>query len=120
MSLCPMITIANVVTGPESGLNPPRCNVVFDILSSEPNTTLTILSVTTSTLDADSSVDVQLLGTATNITGPRITWRGLATTAPSCEDFDPISDVTFTIEATCNAISPEPFTEDFLLSEILA
>lgn len=120
VATCPMIAIANVVTGPESSLNPPLCNVVFDILSGDSAVTLTILSVTTTTLDdADSSVDVALLGEATSITGPRVTWRGPATTAPSCDAFDPITDVTFIIEASCDVVD-EPFTQEFLLSDILA
>ena len=121
-SICPMIVVSNVVFGPVSGTTmPPVCSTTFDVLSGDSVIPLDITSITTSTLAADTTVDVQDLGTATNVVGPRVTWQGPASDAPFCSDAMPIDDVTFTVTATCDAVmGGGTFSQDFLLSEILA
>lgn len=118
--LCPRIVTANVVFGPVSGTTtPPVCSATFDVLSGDASTTLTISSITTNTLTANVTVDVQDLGVATSSTGPRVVWRGPATDAPFCTDLEPTDDVVISVTATCDAAGGEEFIEDFLLSEIL-
>ena len=120
MSVCPMVTIANVVTGPVSGSNvPPVCSVTFDVLSATAATLLTITSITTSALPADTTVTFDSLGTATDLAGPRVTWRGPAAGAPFCLPFTPVDSVTFTITATCAAAGGGTFSQDFTLASLL-
>ena len=123
--LCPMITTGNVVFGPVSGNNtPPVCTATFDVLSGDSAVPLDIISIETGTLPADTTVDIQDLGTATDSMGPRVVWQGPATDAPFCSDLMPIDDITFTITATCDAVNSQDtdgdtFTQEFMLSEIL-
>lgn len=120
-SVCPMITIGNVVFGPVSGTNtPPVCTATFDVLSADAVIPLNITSIDAGTLPADTTVDVQNLGTASNTAGPRVVWQGPATDAPFCSDLTPVDDITFTITASCDAVTDGgTFTQTFLLSEIL-
>jgi len=119
--LCPMIVISDAVFGPVSGTNtPPVCTATFDVLSSDAVVPLEISAITTSTLPADVTIDVQSLGTASDTAGPRIVWRGPATDAPFCSDLTPLDDITFTITATCDAVTDGgTFTQEFTLSQIL-
>lgn len=118
--LCPRIVIGNVVFGPVSGTTTPAvCNATFDVLSGDAAVSLTINSITTNTLSANVTVDVQDLGVATSTSGPRVVWRGPATDAPFCSDLEPTDDVVISVTATCDAAGGETFIEDFLLSEIL-
>jgi len=121
-SVCPMITVGNVVFGPVSGTTtPPVCTATFDVLSADSVITLNITSIDAGTLPADTTVDVQNLGTAGATAGPRVVWQGPATDAPFCSDLTPVDDITFTITATCDAVTDGGmFTQTFLLSEILA
>lgn len=120
MTVCPMILFSNVVFGPVSGsTTPPVCNATFDVLSSDSLNNLQIVSITTSALPANVSVDIQDIGTATASSGPRIVWSGPATDAPFCNDLMPTEEVTFTITATCDAASGATFSQDFNLSGIL-
>lgn len=119
-AVCPMIVLGNTVTGPVSGSNtPPVCSVTFDVLSADAATSLTITDITTSTLPADTTVTFDSLGTATDLAGPRITWRGPAAGAPFCLPFTPVDSVTFTITATCAAAGGATFFQDFTLASLL-
>ena len=118
--LCPMITIGNVVTGPVSGTNvPPVCSVTFDVLSGTPGVSLTITAIDAGTLPADTTFSVDSLGTATDLVGPRIVWRGPAVGAPFCQPFTVIDDVTFSVTASCAASGGDTFTQDFVLSDLV-
>ncbi len=119
--VCPMVVVENAVFGPVSGTTtPPVCSVTFDVLSADPAQDLTIESITTSTLAADVTIDVQDLGTATSTTGARVVWRGPASDAPFCSDLMPTDEVTFTVTATCDAaILGDSFTQSFTLSSLL-
>lgn len=119
--VCPMVVVQNAVFGPVSGTNtPPVCTVTFDVLSADATQDLTIQSITTGTLPADVTVDVQDLGTATATTGARVVWRGPASDAPFCSDLMPTDEVTFTVTATCAAATlGDSFTQSFTLSSIL-
>ena len=120
MSVCPMITIGNVVTGPVSGTNvPPLCSVTFDVLSGTPGVPLTITAIDPGTLPADTMFNIDSLGTATDVVGPRIVWRGPAAGAPFCLPFTVIDDITFSVTATCSAAGGGTFTQDFLLSDLV-
>lgn len=121
--VCPMITIGNVVTGPVSGNNtPPVCSVTFDVLSGTAGTPLTITAIDPGTLPADTTFTIDSLGTATDLTGPRIVWRGPAVGAPFCLPFTVIDDVVFSVTATCAAatgLAETTFTQDFTLSDLI-
>ena len=120
MSVCPMITIGNVVTGPVSGTNvPPLCSVTFDVLSGTPGMPLTITAIDPGTLPADTMFNIDSLGTATDVVGPRIVWRGPAADAPFCTNIALINDVSFTVTATCAAAGGGTFTQGFTVSGIL-
>lgn len=120
--LCPMITVGNVVFGPVSGTNtPPVCTATFDVLSADSVITLDITNIDAGSLPADTTIDIQNLGIASATAGPRVVWQGPATDAPFCTDLTPVDDITFTITATCDAVTDGgTFTQTFLLSEILA
>lgn len=118
--LCPVIVIGNTVSGPVSGTNvPPVCTLAFDILSGTAGTPLTITSVTTSALPANTTVTVDGLGEATDSVGPRVVWSGPAVNAPFCLPIEVIDDITFTVTASCDASSGDTFTQDFLLSSLV-
>ena len=118
--LCPMIVIGNSVTGPVSGTStPPVCTLTFDVLSGTAGTPLTVLSITTSTLPADTTFTVDGLGEATDMVGPRVVWRGPAVGAPFCMPFTIVDDLTFTVTASCDASGGDTFTQDFLLSSLV-
>ncbi len=121
MSVCPMITIGNVVTGPVSGSNvPPVCSITFDVLSGTAGTPLTITAIDAGTLPADTTFTVDSLGTATETVGPRIIWRGPATDAPFCTNIALINDVTFTVTATCASVAGGgTFSQDFTVSSLV-
>ena len=120
-SVCPTVTVQNVVFGPLSGVTvPPVCSVTFDVFSSDPTEDVTITSIDTSTLAANVMVDVQALGTATSSSGPRVVWQGPASDAPFCSDLMPTDDVTFTVTLTCSSVAPgTTFTQSFTLLSIL-
>jgi hypothetical protein len=119
-AVCPMIVLGNTVTGPVSGSNtPPVCSVTFDVLSATAVTSLTITGITTTALPADTTVTFDSLGQATDLAGPRITWRGPAAGAPFCLPFTPVDSVTFTITATCAAAGGGTFSQDFTLASLL-
>ncbi|RBP53494.1 hypothetical protein [Arenicella xantha] len=124
--LCGAVVTGNVVFGPVSGTTTPAvCSATFDVLSADPTNSLTIISIEAASLPADTTIDVQDLGVATNTAGPRVVWRGPATDAPFCTDLQPIEDVTFTITATCEAADTtdtdgDSFTQEFTLTSILA
>ena len=122
--VCPVITTGNVTAGPVSGTTtPPVCSVTFEVLSADPATPITIVAIDAGTLPADTTVDIQDIGEATDAGGPRVTWRGPASDAPFCMDLQPTDDVTFTVTATCSAASTEvnmgQYQQTFLLSEII-
>ena len=120
-SVCPTVTVGNVIFGPFSGVMvPPICSVTFDVFSSDPTEDVTITSIDTSTLAANVTVDVLALGTATSSSGLRILWRGPASDAPFCTDVMPTDDVTFTVTLTCASVAPgTTFTQSFTLLSIL-
>jgi len=119
--LCPMISVGNVVFGPVSGTNtPPVCTVTFDVLSSDASTSLEITDISNNST-ADTTVTVTGLGVTTDVTGPRVVWTGPAADAPFCRTIEPSEDVTFTVTATCAAVTDGgTFTQDFTLSAIVA
>lgn len=120
MSVCAMITLGNVVTGPVSGSStPPVCQATFDVLSATAGMTLDIISVTTSTLPANVTVSIDPPGPATDSTGPRIVWRGPSLEAPFCIPVTPQDEVTFTVTATCAAAGGGTFSQDFTLTSLL-
>lgn len=117
---CPTLTTGNVTTGPVSGTNVPAvCTATFDIFNSDSATEVTVTAIDTGTLPANVTVDVQDLGVTTPTSGPRVVWRGPATDAPFCSDLMPTDDITFTVTASCTD-NPTPFTQTFMLSEIIA
>lgn len=114
--MCPDAIIGNVVTGPVSGQ--AQCTVTFDILSTDSTQPLNIVSVTDNSADP-AMVTYDSFGTATDTSGPRVIWQGPTVGAPfDCND--PVVDVTFTVTLTCDAAGATEFTQDFLLSQILA
>ncbi len=118
--LCPMITIGNVVTGPVSGSNtPPVCSITFDVLSGTAGTPLTITGIDPGTLPANTTFTIDSLGTATDVSGPRVVWRGPATDAPFCTNIALIEDVSFTVTATCVAAGGGTFSQDFTVSGLV-
>ncbi|MCH2190527.1 MAG: hypothetical protein MK188_06375 [Gammaproteobacteria bacterium] len=120
MSVCAMITLGNVVTGPVSGSPvPPVCQVTFDVLSGTAGMSLDIVSVTTSALPANVSVTIDPPGPATDSTGPRVVWRGPALEAPFCVPVTPQEEIIFTVTATCAAAISGTFSQDFTLSSLL-
>ena len=121
VGVCPTVTVENVLFGPLSGVTvPPVCSVTFDVFSSDPTEDVTIMSIDTSTLAANVTVDVQALGTATSSSGPRVVWQGPASDAPFCSDLMPTNDVTFTVTLTCSSVPPgTTFTQSFTLLSIL-
>jgi hypothetical protein len=120
MELCSMIVVGNTVTGPLSGTNvPPVCSVTFDVLSGTAGMPLTITAITTSALPADTTVTFDALGEATDLTGPRVVWRGPAAGAPFCLPFTPVDNVVFTVTATCGAAAGGTFSQDFNLNDII-
>ncbi len=119
--VCPMITFGNLTSGPVSGTNvPPVCNATFEILSADAATPITIISIENSALPADTTLDIQDLGAATDGSGPRVIWRGPATDAPSCSDIVPTGDITFTVTATCEAANMGEYQQTFSLAAILS
>ena len=123
--LCPAIIVGNVQSSALSGTASfTSCGLTFDIFSSDPATPLEITSIENSPLGADVSVTNDGLGTATDTTGPRVTWIGIiAGSAPSdCQSPStvvPADDITFTITATCEG-GTEPVELVITLTEILA
>lgn len=121
---CPAPVAGNVVFGPLSGAAAASgCAVTFDILSSDPATPLTIISVTNSALAAGVTVTYNGFGQATDTTGPRINWRGAAAAAPNCTNVNaagqgPVADVTFTVLASCDG-SPQ-FSTELSLQQIVS
>ena len=111
--MCPMAVLSMGVTGPVSGQG--QCTITFDVLSSDPAQPLTISSITDNSTDP-SSVTYDGFGTATDTTGPRIVWQG-PTIGGELDCSQPVTDVTFTITASCAANS-DPFTQTFNLSEV--
>jgi len=120
-SVCPMIVLGNSVTGPVSGTNvPPVCSLTFDVLSGTAGMPLTITAITPQTLPADTTFTVDALGTATDVVGPRIVWRGPAAGAPFCSPFTPVVDLMFSVTATCAAVpGMGTFSQDFTISSLL-
>ncbi len=122
MSVCPAITIGNVTGGPLSGAtSATACSLTFDVLSGTPGTNLNITAITPETLPADTTFSVDAVGTATNTVGPRIVWRGPAVGAPfACTGgFTVVSDLSFTVTATCDAAGGGTFTQDFTISDLI-
>lgn len=121
-SVCPMIRVDNVVSGPVSGTNtPPVCSVTFDVLSSDEFVPLEITAITTGDLPNDVTITIDGLGTATSTDGPRVTWEGPAADAPFCTDIEPTDDITFTVSATCDAVMDGgTFDQEFTLTDIIA
>ena len=118
--LCPMIVLGNVVTGPVSGSNtPPVCTITFDVLSGTAGESLMITDISTSEIPANTMFTVDSLGTATDVVGPRIVWRGPAVGAPFCMPFTLINDLTITVTATCTAAGGDTFSQDFELSTLI-
>jgi uncharacterized repeat protein (TIGR01451 family) len=121
--LCSMAVTGNTVFGPVSGTSvPPVCSLTFDILSGTAGVPLTIVSVTNNALPADNTITYDTFGEATEITGPRVVWRGPASDAPFCSDLMPTdqNDITFTVTATCTAAGGREFTQSFTLADVLA
>lgn len=124
--VCPMIVIGNVLPGPVSGTSAvPVCQVTFEVLSADAATPITIISIDAGTLPADTTIDIQDIGEATDALGPRVVWRGPATDAPFCMDIQPLADVTFTVTATCTAVTSDDlnmgeYQQTFLLSDIVS
>ena len=123
--VCPEIIAGNVQSSALSGTASfTSCSLTFDIFSSDPATPLEITAIDNSPLGADVSVTNDGLGTATDTTGPRVTWIGpIAGSAPSdCQSPSmvvPVDDITFTITATCEG-GAEPVELVITLTEILA
>lgn len=120
--VCPVITTSDATVSPVSGgLSGVACSATFEILSGDASASLTIVSITPSALPADTTFDVQDLGTATDSSGPRISWVGPSVDAPSCnDDSRPIDDVTFTVTATCAAaVGMGQFSQTFSLNDVL-
>ena len=74
------------------------CTLAFDILSGTSGTPLTITSVTTSALPANTTVTVDGLGEATDSIGPRVVWSGPAVNAPFCVPIELIDDINLKIQ----------------------
>lgn len=119
--VCSMIAIGNISTSSVSGVDAlTSCTATFEVLSADAATPLTIISIDNNPLATDVTIDIQDLGTATDSMGPRVTWRGPSSEAPSCNDLQPTNDVTFTVTATCSAaVNIGQFTQTFSLSSIL-
>jgi len=124
MTFCPEgLMTGNASAGPISGTPANGCTIEFEILSADPGAVVEVLSIdNTSTGDSDSVITVLGDGLASGVTGPRITWIGVASDGPFCSDVSPvtqpITDVTFTVTATCDD-SATQFTQDFTLSSVL-
>lgn len=124
-SPCPEIIVGNAQSSGLSGADATTaCGVTFDIFSGDPATPLEITSIGTNPLGTGVSVTNDGLGTATDASGPRVTWIGpIAGAAPgdcvTTSAIVPVDDVTFTIVATC-ATSSDPVMLVVTLTQILA
>ena len=118
--LCPMVVAGAPETSAVSGDGSiTDCSGFFMIFSSDPTTPLTIIDITTSSLPANTTVSIQDLGTATDSQGPLISFQAPFATAPICTDFVPEEDITFTITATCDAVTDgDTFTTEISFSSL--
>jgi len=126
---CPAIMIgpASLATG-SGTMDPGVCAVTFNILSSDDQMPLTVVSVTTDPDPLPDNVEVEVEGIdepATSTLGPIVRWQGPAGAALFCEDLNtpdgaPLDDIIFSITVTCESLPGQQFTQEFNLLDIIA